>query len=245
MIGKMAADSAKKTIDGIATDSSSKVVKQISNDLAKDVVDTKKSSDTPPVPQTEVTVDAKVVAKVNGGEAATSEVNLHATAITDAAKDVDKAVSVTAAKAETVTPEVTSSEAKAATGKATQDMSNSAHGSSVNQTSDAPTALDTSSHPVVGAAAVVALNYSSMASTAPSTAAPVGAPAIGPTPPIEHLQVTTTTTAATPTSAPTQELPSSSHQATVSAESVADNSLAHLYQSKYPTLNSRFWHLSY
>lgn len=245
VISKMAADSAMKIIDGIATDSSSKVVKEISNDLAKDVGDAKKSSDPSAAVATDsaITVDAKAVAKVAGAGVTTVDVSQHATAITDTAKDETKVVAVTTAKAETATPVVASSEAKPVAADAAQGMPNSSvvHGNSVDQTSLAPTALGSSSRPVVAAAAAVAYNSTFMASTASSTAAPVTTPTMVPTPPATHQQEVTTTSTATLTTASIQELPSASHEAALSAASVADDSLAHLHQSIHSTFTFEIW----
>jgi hypothetical protein len=234
VIGKMAADSAMKTIDGIATDSSSKVVKEISNDLANDVGDAKKSSDPPAATNTVVTVDAKAVAKVDGAGATTAEANQHGTAISDTSKNGTKVVAVTAAKANIATPEVASSEAKPVTADTAPGTSSSAHDDSIDQKGAAPTALHPSSLPVVAAAVAVAYTSSSMVSAASSTAVPVATPATVPTPAMSHQQEVTTTSTNTLTSAAAQELPNTSHQVTASAGSVADGSVSHLHQSIHP-----------
>jgi hypothetical protein len=239
VVGKMAADRAMKTLDGIATDSSSKVVKQISSDLAKEVVDPKALSDNTASTHTEVIVDAKAVTTANGGDATTAKVNLQATAINDRAQAGTTVMAATATKAAVATPEVAPSNEKPFAANGTESMSNYSSRNSVDRKPDTPMTLDPSSHPAVAAAVAVA--YKPPTTPTPSTAAPLAPPAAVPPPVISPLQETMTTCAVTQPPALNQDPHSTSDKATILAGGMTDDSLAQLHQGVHSTTDRTFW----
>jgi hypothetical protein len=226
----MAADSAMKTLDGIATDSSFQLVKEISNDLAKDVGDAKKPSDASASTVSQATVGAKAAPTVDGGESTMTKVDLKAKASSNTAQG---GVSTIATDMTEAAPENPSSKEKPVNTTGIQTTPQTTNDTVIDQKSAAATTLDAGSHLVVAAA--VTVTNKQPTSTATPTLTPVPPPAAVQPPVVLPRQKSATTSDMTPLSASSNAL--SDHDPTISAGSTKEASVTDLHQSmRFPNI---------
>jgi hypothetical protein len=254
IVGKMAADSAMKTVDAIAVESSLGVVKEISKDLAEDVgSQDAKSATLPAAAGPEVEVDAKAAITVNGVKPVTAGTTLPAKTVVSGNAPEDTNVTAVTLPTEKVSTEpvatnITQAKPGFMNGKLENNLkeatSVSTNATQIKGTSSKITATSTpgvsnsfsktntvrnppgvvSGTSVVTSVAAVATS-SEIISTKLSTAAPFTATSPVSIPPL------TATPGTTLTGASAQELSSTLQTATTSAASVPDESLAQLHQS--------------